>query len=151
MTFRKATRDDAATISRFVSKLATQHIAPALTSNGVATLLATMDVDSTRQRISDGWLHLMGFEESRLLGVAVVKPPTHLYHLFVETDFQRSGIGRNLFYLANELTDYEAGKPIQTVNSSLNAVEVYRRLGFVTEGKVVDQDGVRYQPMVRGT
>ena len=80
---------------------------------------------------------------------AVIKPPTHLYHLFVRTDQQRTGIGTKLLKIVDAWCVDSFGTPIATVNSSLNAVEAYRRFGFNTDGPIIEIDGVRHQPMVR--
>lgn len=149
VTVRDARISDCPAISTLVTELITQHIAPSLTVAGLATLLATMDRESTERRIRDGWLHLVDVHDDDLRGLIVVKPPTHLYHFFVATRFQRSGIGRCLFQLADERTMRATGSPILTVNSSLNAVGAYCRFGFVAHGPVVDSDGVRFQPMTR--
>ena len=44
----------------------------------------------------------------------------------------------------------KCGRATVTVNSSLNAVDAYRRFGFRDAGdEVVDGTGVRFQPMSR--
>ncbi len=149
MIQRDATIDDAISISQFVTGLAKEHIASSLEPAGVAKLLAGMDPDSTLARIREGWLHLLQFAGNDLVGVVVVRPPTHLYHLFVKTAAQRSGIGRSLFHAADEWTMRQSGSPILTVNSSINATGAYHRLGFETAGPELERDGVRFQPMVR--
>lgn len=149
MTIREAKLSDAAEISRFVTRLATQHIGPTISTAGLETLLSSMDEVETEQRIAENWLHLLDLENGVLRGLIVVKPPTHLFHLFVATDVQRSGIGRQLFELADQRTLQEAGTRIQTVNSSLNSIPVYVQLGFAANGSAVDQAGVRFQPMIR--
>jgi GNAT superfamily N-acetyltransferase len=149
INIRDATIDDALAISEHVSALATQYIAPSLGDGGLERLLASMDVASTRQRILDGWPHLCAFDGNDLVGVLVVKPPTHLYHLFVSSDFQRTGVGKNLFSIGDERLFGETHQRLATVNSSLNAVCIYERLGFVANGPLADVGGVRFQPMVR--
>ena len=51
MNTRDATTKDAAAIAAFVSDLATEHIADSLDDGGLDILLASMNADSTRQRI----------------------------------------------------------------------------------------------------
>ena len=149
MNTRHATIADAAAIADFVSKLAAEHIAPSLTKGGVDKLLTSLNADATQQRIAAGWPHICAIDGDDLVGVVVVKPPTHLYHLFVRTDLQRTGIGRQLFEIAEEWTKKATDDCLATVNSSLNAIPVYTRFAFEADGPVIDTDGVRYQPMVR--
>jgi predicted GNAT family N-acyltransferase len=80
----------------------------------------------------------------------VGKPPSHIYHLFERSDRQRSGIGRRLMNEALRFISDRCGEATATVNSSLNAVDAYRRFGFRNAGdEVVDGVGVRFQPMSR--
>lgn len=149
MTLRDATTNDAPAISALVSDLVRRHIAPSLTDAGLAKLLSSMNEEATRQRIEDGWPHLLKIVDNELAGLIVISPPTHLFHLFVHSSMQRTGVARRLFHAADERVRKNTGERIATVNSSLNAIDVYRRLGFEISGSMVENQGVRFQPMVR--
>ena len=149
ITFRNAELSDARSISALVSALSSEHIAQTLGDGGLELLLSSMDLAATRERIEDQWLHLCAFNVDKLVGVVVVKPKCHLYHLFVETDFQNKGIGSQLFAKADAATLAKTKAKLSTVNSSLNVVQVYQGLGFVADGPISDTNGVRCQPMVR--
>ena len=148
---RIATVDDAHAISRLVSSLTLSHVGPSLGGGGLDKLLDSMDVTSTRKRLNDGWPTFCALQRRELVGVVVIRPPSHLFHLFVRSDVQGCGIGRALFEVADKIANEVAGVPLATVNSSLNAILVYERLGFVPEGPIRDVEGVRFQPMVRST
>lgn len=139
--------DDAEAISDFVSKLAKKHVAVTLDQNGVDSLLISMNVKATRDRICGDYLYILAEEEDRLVGVATISKPSHLYYLFVETGHQREGIGRHLFRQAQEYVYRTTGSKSMTVNSSLNSIEAYRRYGFTKVGSIETKDGVRFQPM----
>lgn len=148
MKIRLAERSEAEAISRFVSELAVTHIGPTLQVEGLENLLRSMDVDSTIQRMTDGFPHWVAVEDGAIVGVAVVKPPSHIYHLFVRSDRQRNGIGRRLLNEALSFISDRCGRATVTVNSSRNAVHAYRRFGFRDAAdEVVDDAGVRFQPM----
>ena len=149
VTLREAVPSDCDRIATMVSALASEHIAPSLGDGGIEVLLTSLGPEPTRKRILDNWFHLCAFEGDKLIGVVVVRPPSHLYHLFVASDFQKRGIGGQLFAAADAATIANSQSRILTVNSSLNAVPVYERLGFTVDGPVVETNGVRHQPMVR--
>jgi GNAT superfamily N-acetyltransferase len=150
MKIRLAEKSEAEAISRFVSELTMTHIGPTLQTGGLENLLSSMDVDSTITRMTDGFPHWVALEGGVIVGIAVLKPPSHIYHLFVRSDRQRSGIGRRLMNEALCFISNTCGRAIVTVNSSLNAVVAYRRFGFRNAGdEVVDGTGVRFQPMSR--
>jgi len=150
MKIRLAEKSEAEAISRFVSELAVTHIGATLQVEGLENLLRSMDVDSTITRMTDGFPHWVALEGGAIAGIAVVKPPSHIYHLFVRSDRQRSGIGRRLMNEALWFISDRCGRATVTVNSSLNAVDAYRKFGFRNAGdEVVDGAGVRFQPMSR--
>ena len=150
MKIRLAEKSEAEAISRFVAELAVTHIGSTLQVEGLENLLRSMDVDSTITRMTDGFPHWVALEGGAIVGIAVVKPPSHIYHLFVRSDRQRSGIGRRLMNEALWFISDRCGRATVTVNSSLNAVDAYRRFGFRNAGdEVLDGAGVRFQPMSR--
>jgi ribosomal protein S18 acetylase RimI-like enzyme len=150
MEIRLAEKSEAEAISRFVSDLTVTHIGPTLQVGGLGNLLKSMDIDSTITRITDGFPHWVALEDGAIVRIAVVKLPSHIYHLFVRSERQRTGIGRRLMDEALWFISETYGRATVTVNSSLNAVDAYRRFGFREAGdEVVDGAGVRFQPMSR--
>ena len=150
MKIRLAEKSEAEAISRFVSELTATHIGPTLPVEGLEHLLKGMDVESTITRMTDGFVYWVALEGGAIVGVAAVKLPSHIYHLFVRSDRQRSGIGRRLMNEALWFISDRCGRATVTVNSSLNAVDAYRKFGFRNAGdEVVDGAGVRFQPMSR--
>ncbi len=146
---RNAVSSDAGAISALVSALTREHIAASLGVGGLETLLASMDTAATNQRIADGWIHLVACRGEELCAVLVVKPPQHLYHLFVRSDLHRSGLATKKLGIADDRVSSLTGSGLASVNSSLTAVAIYERFGFELDGDVVEMDGVRFQPMRR--
>lgn len=84
------------------------------------------------------------FEDEELLGIIAMRNEgRHVALFFVDGNFHKRGIGRSLWYtiLGNNTAD------TITVNSSLYAVPVYERLGFVPTGAAQEEAGIRYVPM----
>jgi len=133
MKIRLAEKSEAEAITRFVSELAVTHIGSTLQVGGLENLLRSMDVESITQ-MADGFPHWVALEGGAIVGIAVVKPPSHIYHLFVRSDRQRSGIGRRLMNEALWFISDRSGRATVTVNSSLNAVDAYRKFGFRNAG-----------------
>ena len=152
MKIRLAEKSEAEAISRLASELTVTHSGSTLQVGGLENLLRSMNVDSTITRMTDGFPHWVALEDGAIVGVAAVKPPSHIYHLFVRSDRQGTGIGRRLMNEALWFISETCGRATVTVtvNSSLNAVDAYRRFGFRDAGdEVVDGAGVRFQPMSR--
>jgi len=72
-----------------------------------------------------------------------IKRPGHLYHLFVDESHQGEGIARLLWEHASK----QSKVCTYTVRSSINAIPVYKRFGFVESASAGEKDGVLYQPM----
>lgn len=68
----------------------------------------------------------------------------HIALFFVDSNYQRQGIGKKLFSLVSE--DNTGGSI--TVNSSPFAVPIYHRLGFVDTNSERVTNGLRYTPMM---
>ena len=70
-------------------------------------------------------------------------------HLFVDPGYQGIGLGRRLWeHLRDDAL--RSGNPgLFKVNSSLNAVPIYERFGFVVESPKVERYGGAYVPMIR--
>ena len=88
MKIRPAEASEAEAISRFVSELTARHIWPTLQAEGLENLLRSTDVASTIERMRAGCPHWVALEGGVIVGIAVVKPPSHIYHLFVRSDRQ---------------------------------------------------------------
>jgi GNAT superfamily N-acetyltransferase len=106
-----------------------------------------MTTEHQAGRIRNGYQFFVALESDTLVGTVSIRPPAHLYYLFVDTQHQQRGIGRQLW---NHARAWIASSPYHgtiTVNSSLNAITVYERLGFAIAEPPEENHGTRYQPM----
>jgi GNAT superfamily N-acetyltransferase len=147
MLIRSATVADAAAISALVIACTREHIASSLADGGLSHLLSEMTPEQQAERIRNGYQYFVALESDAMVGTAAIRPPAHLYYLFVDTRQQQRGIARELWNHAREWVARSTNHEPITVNSSLNAIAVYQRLGFTIVGPPVENQGVRYQPM----
>lgn len=75
-------------------------------------------------------VHLMYVDGPHLLGVILVRDCWNLCHLFVAPERQGSGIGRGLVEAAARQCQGRSPRGALVLNSSRNAVGLYRHLGF---------------------
>lgn len=141
---REATADDAAAIGELVRGLAHRWIAPDCSDEGVARLLDSMRDANVRARLRDGHHHVVAECGGRIVGVAALRLPSHLYYLFVAEAVQRRGIARRLWEAVRERADPAA--PV-TVNASRHALPAYLKLGFEPLDGEHFERGLRYTPM----
>jgi len=140
---RAATADDAAAISALTCASTRLRVAPDCTADGAARLLASMRPEDTRQRLLQGHRYVVAERAGGIVGVAAMRLPAHLYHLFVDDAVQRRGLARRLWQALLAACPNET----VTVNAARNAVEAYLRLGFVREGPEDASSGIPSTPM----
>ncbi len=122
--------------------------APDYSEAGIQTFVDFIEFHSLKNKIEDNDLKFWGcFDNETIVGVIAMKKSTHISLLFVDNNYHRKGIAKNLFKTV--LTTIKKASDIKeiTVNSSPYAVKAYHKLGFqdTTLEKVVD--GIRFTPM----
>lgn len=107
--------------------------------------LQSIKVEEIAKLIQDDYTDwIVVTQERALAGVLAIASKSHVKYFFVHPRFQRYGIGKSLWYFAEQ-----AGllQPSLTVRSSLFAVPVYERLGFLATNAVEQFKGMKYQTM----
>lgn len=145
---RRGAIEDSPAISRLILPLGRKFIARDFSPEGVQTLLDSFQEASILRYFQSGYRYHLAECAGRLVGVVAVRDNSHLYHLFVDETCHRRGIARSLWDIAKR-ESIAAGNPGRfTVNSSLFALEIYRRLGFVETGTPECRHGVVFVPTV---
>lgn len=143
MSIRAASNTDVPKISSLVTSLAHYYLEG---SDGTlpSWLEDTLTHEAFLARIADtDYLNLV-FEVSGLIvGYISLKEPGHLYHFFVAEEFQGQGISRSLWEHVRKQSQCSRF----SVRSSVYAVPVYTRFGFLESGPAGSKDGVSFQPM----
>lgn len=97
------------------------------------------------------WNHfvLLAVSQKEIAGMIEMRDDGHITLFFVDKRFQGSGVGGEL--LRRALAICRRRNPeitTVTVNSSPNAVGIYDRLGFRRAGPKLDENKIRFVPMV---
>lgn len=143
MTVRSATREEVPQIARLVHSLAHFYLDDAQTTLP-EWFAETLSLSSFVTRVTSpeyrNWVYEV---DGLVVGYIALKGESHLYHLFVAEEQQGKGIAKALWESAVRGSSANAF----TVRSSLFAVPVYKRFGFVASGPVGTKDGISFQPM----
>lgn len=86
---------------------------------------------------------------TELVGAAAMSGNQKVEHLFVDPAYQGIGLGRRLWEHLRDRALRSGNPGLFKVNSSLNAVPIYERFGFVVESPKVERYGGAYVPMIR--
>lgn len=144
ISFRPAQVSDASAISRLIHSLAS-YIEDGVVNPEVESYFDTITPEAISERIAaPGFLYIVAEDHDGVCGVAGLRDSRHVYHLFVRQEMHRQGLARKLW----ERLRNSSNSSFFTVNSSLFAVPVYMRLGFVPTGEKQSRNGVTVQPMI---
>lgn len=115
-----------------------------------AAFLAQHDEAGLRRNIVAGFVYHAAVSGGELAGFIGMRERSHVFHLFVDTRWQRQGLARRLWEtaLAAAMQPGQPGATPEhfTVNASNHAVAFYAALGF--ERTAPMQDGrLPYNPM----
>ncbi len=117
---------------------------------GAEGYLASVSVHAEREYLASArYRYLLAFGGSELAGFIAIRDGSHLFHLFVGRAHQRQGLGRRLWQQALRELCPPNSEGVFTVNSSLSAIPVYRRFGFVPAGSTQSVHGISFLPMRR--
>lgn len=148
MKIRPGTRSDAAAISKLLTSLATKYIVSMLIDEGRNKLLNSMTSEAIEGFFDNGFRYHVGEIGGKIIGVVGTRDDSHLFHLFVDDRFQGKGYSSQL-WSAGKAACLESGNNpgYFTVNSSINAQDVYKHWGFEPIGDIRERGGVKDIPM----
>ena len=143
MSIRKATTLDAKDIKELVSSLSHYYLEnkgdslPAWFSN-------TLDISEFERRLSNTeYANYVYLYSGKIVGYISIKDNSHLYHLFVSEKHHGQGISKLLW----EHAIAHSSSKVYTLQSSIYAIPIYKKFGFVEVGGTVVKEGISFQPM----
>jgi GNAT superfamily N-acetyltransferase len=138
---RPARLDDMALLADMLHALAMRFIVPGMPPEAAATFLRENDGAALLAYRERGHATSLAEIDGVVAGFISIRPPSHLFHLFVGEARQRRGVARALW------DSVRANADTFTVNASPYAVPAYLALGFCCAGPPACRNGVSYQPM----
>lgn len=126
-----------------------EFVAPGYSDEGKNEFKKFANPLKMQERLASGSFALSAENDAEIVGIIEVRDFNHISLLFVKKEFHRMGIAKKLFESALDICKRNIkGNAVLKVNSSPYAVEVYEKLGFVTEGDEAVLNGIRFIPMV---
>lgn len=125
-----------------------EEVAPSYPPEGVAEFQKFIKYDNIVSLWQRQELAFFGaFENEELCGTMAVKNTGHISLFFVIKDFQKKGIGKQLFEAAYRHCAAQLYVGKMTVNAAPNAVAVYQHLGMRQTGPMQQVNGISFVPM----
>jgi N-acetylglutamate synthase-like GNAT family acetyltransferase len=145
MKLRDADSSNLEAITNLILICSEQFILPKFNEEGKRNYLESHSLEMMRERLANFQYQVLE-EEGEIIGVVGMRRPSHLFHLHVSPEFHGNGLGRKLWEAAKERALRLDRHGTFTVNSSLNAVSFYEKLGFLP-APAQTRGGVEYVPM----
>jgi ribosomal protein S18 acetylase RimI-like enzyme len=145
MNIRPAKTQDAEALSALINSSA-HHFLIDSSGRGAERFLEGITPQAILGYItSSNFYYLIAEDGTNLAGAVALRDGRHLFHLFVAPAYQQRGLARALWEAAKQGASKDL--KIFTVNSSPNAVAVYKRFGFTTNGPRTEKNGIAFVPM----
>lgn len=91
--------------------------------------------------------YIVGMFGEELVSVAALKNNKHIHHLFVLPAFHRQGVAVSCWRHLKGNAEALGNCGEFTVNSSIFAIPVYSKFGFIATTELQTKNGVEFQPM----
>jgi GNAT superfamily N-acetyltransferase len=146
--YRRMKHGDGKKVSAFISGVFHQFVAPEFSQEGIDEFMKYIEPDELVDQLKENHFALIATLGSEFIGIIEVRNYSHIALFFVDSRFQRKGIGRELLRKGLEECGRNDAQLLQiTVNASPNSKIAYEKLGF--EPTDVEQcvNGIRFIPM----
>ena len=147
ISIRTGTVRDAERISALVLALSVEFIVSEFNAPGRAHFLADHTPDAVRARLAGDFRFYLAEDAGSLAGVAAIRSSAHLYYLFVDKPYQRTGLAARLWTHARDEALASGNPGNFTVNASNYAIAAYEKLGLRRTQSTQEKSGVLYNPM----
>lgn len=151
LTIRSARAEDSETISALILRVARTQLRNEFTQDGWELFLRLMSTQTLSALITNErfcyWLASLDSEsDSKIIGLLASRDANHVFHFFVDPDYQKRGVGKflwrhYLFHLTGE------SPQLVTVKASDYAINFYKKLGFTIVQPRQIEKGLAYTLM----
>jgi ribosomal protein S18 acetylase RimI-like enzyme len=148
VAIRTLEQTDIPAVAALLECLARKSITAEFSAIAENKLLRANDATAISSFVENGFRYHVAHAGGVFVGFVGVRNNSHLYHLFVAEEAQRNGVARSLWNVAKAACRAAGNTGRFTVNSSNNAIAVYKSFGFVRTAPTQDSEGVLYNPMV---
>jgi GNAT superfamily N-acetyltransferase len=147
MLIRPLEDTDIPHVAHLFRVLAQEFIVHESPPEGAATFLRENDEEGIRGHLARGMVYHVAQAGDELAGFIAMRERSHLFHLFVDQRWQRQGVARRLWEVAQSAAIEGGPLAAFTVNSSNFAIPVYEAFGFVRTAPVQCVKGLYFNPM----
>lgn len=124
-----------------------EYEAPDYSEQGIQEFKKFISYENVIEKFLNNQMLFWGcYMKDKLVGVISTRNTNHISLLFVQKEFHRQGIAKELFNTVIKECN-KSNHNIITVNSSPYAVHIYHHLGFTDTDNEQEIDGICFTPM----
>jgi predicted GNAT family N-acyltransferase len=124
-----------------------KDVAPTYSKKGIKTFLSMLSLEFLKEASNEKFTVVAEYQE-RIVGILAIISISHVALLFVDSKFQRQGVGNKLIHYAiNKCLERQPDLKSITVSATPNSVQFYKNDGFMVIGSEICEDGMRFIPM----
>jgi GNAT superfamily N-acetyltransferase len=143
ITISRASSADMSDMVRLAKTVSEAQVLPHFSDEGKEAFRRSLETDVRAMVANETSVALKATLGKELVGYIAWSYAKHINQLYVDGNHQRCDIGTKLL---NEMFAH-TNQPVLTVNASVNAVQFYEKLGFISAADEKQKNGVRYVPM----
>ncbi|MEI6766667.1 MAG: GNAT family N-acetyltransferase [Bacteroidota bacterium] len=135
-------------VSQLISSVFDEFVAPDYTEGGVNFFKEFIRPEKFMERIMKGDFILVAADEDKIVGMIEVRDNDHISLLFVDKNYQRRLIAKNLFQEAlKHCRSIDPELSMFYVHASPYSIPAYHKIGFAAIGGMKEANGIFYLPM----
>jgi len=149
ITYRYIRLEERKLVCALVLRSFNEFVAPGFTQEGIALFTQSVTpAEIDNQEIIVRQFILVAMNGLTIAGVIAMRLEKHITWLFVDQQYQRQGIAKELVKKAIEIC-HQRNHAVEaiTVNASLYSISCYKAMGFIETGPDADYKGIKYRPM----
>lgn len=148
MEIKKIGKEDLDKALGLVWEVFQEFEAPNYSNQGIEEFKKFISYNTIAEKLDKEELFILGcYDNEKLAGVIATRNISHICMLFVSSEYHKRGIATRLFQRILEDVKMYSNTAQITVNSSIYAIDVYHRLGFIDLGDEQKVNGIRFIPM----
>ncbi|THB73637.1 MAG: GNAT family N-acetyltransferase [Desulfobacteraceae bacterium] len=135
-------------VIKIVSSTFDEFVAPGYSDDGISEFYKFANEKDLAKRSQINYFTILAQKNNVPMGIIEVRDNSHIAMFFVMKQFQKSGVGKALLQESiNHLLKTQKLLKALTVNASPNSVEAYKKMGFKSQDKEQNVNGIRFVPM----
>jgi len=149
LTYRDMQPGEQTEAYNLIYRVFKEFIAPDFSQQGIDEFLSFASPESLAERAQANNFVILVLYQKQIVGMIEIRDYDHISLLFVDAEYQGSGIGTELIERSlGRCHSMNPGLDRMSVNSGPNSVTFYEKVGFLPIAPEQEQNGIRFVPMV---